>query len=138
MAVRIRMKRMGRRHRPFYRVCVMDSRAPRDGKAIEEVGYYDPMKRDKSERVQLKLERIDYWLSVGAQPSANVATLIKKVKTNDFGKAAPPPPLTPPKEPPAPEPEAAEEQPAGETAEAEATESAEASEEAPEETAAEG
>ncbi len=128
MAVRIRMKRMGRRHRPFYRVCVMDSRKPRDGKAIEEVGYYDPMKRDKSDRVHLKLERIDYWLSVGAQPSDNVATLIKKVKTNSFGTAAAPPPLTPPKEPPpAPEPEAeTEEQPAAEaeTAEAEAEESA--------------
>jgi small subunit ribosomal protein S16 len=113
---------MGRKHRPFYRVCVMDSRAPRDGKAIEEVGYYDPMVRNKAERVKLKLERIDYWISVGALPSDNVATLIKKVKTNTFGTAAAPPPLTPPKERAKPEAEApAEGDAAPETAEAEAT-----------------
>ena len=106
MAVRIRMKRMGRRHRPFYRVCVMDSRKPRNGRAIEEVGHYDPMVRDKARRVELKLDRIDYWLSVGAQPSDKVAVLIKKVKLNKFGTASAPPPLTPPK--PLPEPEPAE------------------------------
>lgn len=106
MAVRIRMKRLGRRHRPFYRICVMDSRVPRDGKAIEEVGYYDPMVRDKAQRVSLRMDRIDYWISVGAEPSENVATLIKKVKTNDFGTAAEPPPITPPKAPPEPEPTA--------------------------------
>ncbi len=113
MAVRIRMKRMGRRHRPFYRICVMDSRKPRDGAAIEEVGYYDPMVRDKSDRVSLKMERIEYWLSVGATPSEKVGVLIKKVKNNKFGTASAPPPLTPPKEP-EPEPEA----PAEEVAEA--------------------
>lgn len=101
MAVRIRMKRLGRKHRPFFRVCVMDARKQRDGKAIEEVGHYDPMVRDKSQRVQLNLERIDYWISVGAQPSEKVAALIKKVKTNTFGTAAPPPPMIPPKAPPA-------------------------------------
>lgn len=110
MAVRIRLKRMGRKHRPFYRVCVMDQRRPRDGKAIEEVGFYDPMVRDKSARTKLDLERIDYWISVGAQPSDNVANLIKKVKTNRFGTAAAPPPMTPPKAPPEPAaPEAAAE-----------------------------
>lgn len=118
MVVRIRMKRMGRKHRPFFRICVMDSQKPRDGKAIEEVGFYDPIVPEKSERVKLKLDRIDYWLSVGAQPSDKVATLIKKVKTNTFGTAAAPPPLTPPKEP---EP-VAEEAAAAEGAEAESTE----------------
>ena len=77
MAVRIRMKKLGRKHRPFFRICVMDSRKPRDGKAIEEVGTYDPMIREKSDRVTLKMERIDYWMSVGATPSDKVATLIK-------------------------------------------------------------
>lgn len=120
MTVRIRMKRLGRRHRPFYRICVMDQRKPRDGAAIEEVGTYDPMVRDKSQRVSLKMERIDYWLSVGAQPSDKVATLIKKVKLNKFGAASAPPPMTPPKEPPVPEPEATEE--VAETAETEITE----------------
>jgi small subunit ribosomal protein S16 len=118
VVVRIRMKRMGRKHRPFFRICVMDSQKPRDGKAIEEVGFYDPIVPEKSERVKLKLDRIDYWLSVGAQPSDKVATLIKKVKTNTFGTAAAPPPLTPPKEP---EP-VAEEAAAAEGAEAESTE----------------
>ena len=97
MAVRIRMKRLGRKHRPFYRICVMDQRSPRDGKAIEELGHYDPMVRNKAERVKLNLERVDYWVSVGAQPSDKVAVLIKKVRTNKWGTAAPPPPLTPPK-----------------------------------------
>ena len=118
MAVRIRMKRLGRRHRPFYRICVMDRQKPRDGAAIEEVGTYDPMVRDKSQRVTLKMDRIDYWLSVGAQPSDKVATLIKKVKQNKFGTAAAPPPMTPPKEPPAPVDEEA-------TADAEAAETVE-------------
>ena len=132
MAVRIRMKRMGRKHRPFYRVCIMDSRAPRDGQAIEEVGTYDPMVTDKSQRVKLNLERVDYWLSVGAQPSENVATLIKKLKTNSFGTAKAPAPLTPPNAPPEPEPEAPE-------ASAEATEgeSSEAADAPAEETAQE-
>ncbi|MBW3541987.1 MAG: 30S ribosomal protein S16 [Planctomycetes bacterium] len=103
------MKRLGRKHRPFYRICVMDQRAPRDGRAIEELGHYDPMVRDKAQRVKLNLERVDYWVSVGAQPSEKVAALIKKVKTNRFGTAAAPPPLTPPKAPPAPEAEAAAE-----------------------------
>jgi small subunit ribosomal protein S16 len=96
------MKRLGRKHRPYFRICVMDSRSPRDGKAIEEVGHYDPLVRNKSDRVRLQMERIDYWISVGAQPSERVATLIKKVKTDSFGKASEPPPMTPPKEPPAP------------------------------------
>lgn len=82
MAVRIRMKRLGRRHRPFFRICVMDSRTPRDGKAIEELGHYDPMVRETDARVVLKPERIDYWLSVGALPSERVAVLIKKYGTN--------------------------------------------------------
>ena len=108
MAVRIRMKRLGRKHRPFYRVCVMDSRSPRDGRAIEEVGTYDPMVPDKAKRVKLDLERIDHWMGHGAQPSHKVGVLIKKVRKNKFGAAKAPPPLTAPKEeekPPEPEAE---------------------------------
>jgi small subunit ribosomal protein S16 len=101
VAVRIRMKRMGRKHRPFYRICIMDSRSPRDGKAIEEIGFYDPMVRVKKDRVKLNLERVDYWIGVGAQPSVNVAALIKKVRTNRFGEAAAPPPMLAPKARPA-------------------------------------
>jgi small subunit ribosomal protein S16 len=73
---------MGRKHRPFYRICAMDVRVPRDGKAIEELGYYDPLVKDEDARAVLKAERIDYWLGVGAQPSEKVRVLIKKYGTN--------------------------------------------------------
>jgi len=106
VSVRIRMKRIGRHHRPFYRICVMDSRVHREGKAIEEIGWYDTSVADKSKRVSIQLDRVDYWVGVGASLSDRVATLVKKVKTNKFGVAAAPPPMTPPKEP-TPEAEAA-------------------------------
>ncbi len=118
MAVKIRMKRFGRTHRPFYRICVMDAQKPRNGKAIEEVGHYDPMIPDKSKRVTINMERVDYWISVGAQPSENVATLIKKIKKNDFGTAKAPAPLIEPKPLPEPEPETTEEAAAESTEEA--------------------
>ena len=120
---------MGRTHRPFYRISVMDSHKKRDGKSIEDIGYYDPMVQDKSQRVSVKEERYDYWISVGAQPSDNVATLIKKLKKNSWTEGAAPPAEIAPKQPePEPEPEA--EAPAEEAAEAsaEATENAEATE----------
>ena len=78
MAVRIRMKQMGRKHRPFYRICVMDARRPRDGRVLEELGTYDPMVPDTDARAVLNGERIAHWLSVGAQPSDKVKVLIKK------------------------------------------------------------
>lgn len=81
MAVRIRMKKLGRRHRPFFRICAIDGRKPRDGRVIEELGHYDPMVRETDARAVLKSERLDYWLSVGAQPSHRVSTLIKKYGT---------------------------------------------------------
>ena len=81
MTVRIRLKKMGRTHRPFFRVCAMDQRSPRDGRVIEELGFYDPMCPETDARAQLKGERIDHWLSVGAQPSDKVAVLIKKYGT---------------------------------------------------------
>lgn len=128
MAVRIRLKRLGRRHRPFFRVSVMDARSPRDGKTIEDLGTYDPMVRKKSDRVQLNMDRIDYWMSVGALPTEKVATLIKKVKENKFGEAAAPPPMTAPKQPepeeaPAEEAAASEDAPAEESGEEKAEES---------------
>jgi len=69
---------MGRVHRPFFRICAMDGRVPRNGKVIEELGYYDPLIKETDARAVLNGERIDYWLSVGAQPSENVKVLIKK------------------------------------------------------------
>ncbi|MGI9518683.1 MAG: 30S ribosomal protein S16 [Pirellulaceae bacterium] len=82
MAVKIRLKKMGRRHRPFFRLCAMDSRSPRDGRVIEELGIYDPMVPETDARAILKGERIDYWLSVGAQPTPKVGVLIKKYGTD--------------------------------------------------------
>lgn len=76
------MKKMGRRHRPFFRICATDGRKPRDGRVIEELGVYDPMVKETDARALLKSERIDYWLGVGAQPSDKVKVLIKKYGTN--------------------------------------------------------
>ena len=78
MAVRIRMKQFGRKHRPYYRICAMDIRRPRDGRVLEELGTYDPLVPDTDARALLNGERIAYWLSVGAQPSDKVRVLIKK------------------------------------------------------------
>lgn len=78
MAVRIRMKMMGRRHRPFFRICAMDARTPRDGRVLEELGTYDPMVPYEDARAVMNGERVKYWLSVGALPTAKVRILIKK------------------------------------------------------------
>jgi small subunit ribosomal protein S16 len=113
--VRIRMKSFGRRHRPFYRICAMDARSPRDGRAIEELGHYDPMVRNKEARTVLNVNRIRYWLSVGAQPSEKVQVLLNKygVKKPAPGEPwqlpeppAPAPAPAAPAEPPAPPPPA--------------------------------
>src|SRR5437867_395269 len=78
VAVRIRMKMLGRKHRPYFRIVAIDSRQPRDGRIIEELGSYDPMVKNTDDRVRLKPERVKYWMSVGALPSERVATLLKK------------------------------------------------------------
>lgn len=75
------MKRLGRKNRPFYRLCAVDQRNPRDGRVLEELGHYDPMCKEIDARAILKGERIDYWISVGAQPSENAVVLIKKYGT---------------------------------------------------------
>ena len=78
MAVRIRMKKLGRKHRMYFRIVAIDGRQPRDGRIIEELGAYDPMIKNTDERVRLKPDRIKYWLSVGAKPSERVEMLFKK------------------------------------------------------------
>ena len=88
MAVCIRMKKLGRSHQPFFRICATDRRAPRDGRVLEELGTYDPRVPETDARAILKTDRIDYWLSVGAQPSEKVAILIKKYGTNGTHVAA--------------------------------------------------
>ena len=82
MAVMIRMKRMGRKHREFYRICATDRRSPRDGRVVEELGTYDPKVPETDARCTLNGERVKYWLSVGAKPSEAVAVLIKKYGPN--------------------------------------------------------
>jgi small subunit ribosomal protein S16 len=78
VAVVIRMKQMGRKHRQFFRICACDERSPRDGRVIEEIGTYDPKVPDTDARAILNQERVAYWLSVGAKPSDKVGVLIKK------------------------------------------------------------
>jgi small subunit ribosomal protein S16 len=82
VAVAIRMKRMGRKHREYYRICATDRRNPRDGRVIEELGTYDPHVPETDARCTLNGARVDYWVGVGAQPSDAVRVLIKKYGTN--------------------------------------------------------
>lgn len=76
--VKLRLKRFGRRHRPFYRLNAIDIRAPRDGRPIEELGTYNPIEKDQQKQVQFNDERVRYWLGVGAQPSETVRSLLRK------------------------------------------------------------
>lgn len=76
MAVRIRMKRIGAKNNPVFRIVVADNRSPRDGKFIEEIGTYQPLK--KGDNFVLDYERAKYWLDKGAQPSETVASFIRK------------------------------------------------------------
>ena len=78
MAVRIRMKKLGRKHRHFFRIVAIDGRQPRDGRVIEELGTYDPSVKDTDARAVLRPDRIKYWMGVGALPSERVQTLLKK------------------------------------------------------------
>ena len=78
MSVKIRMKRIGTKNTPVFRIVVADGRSPRDGKYIEEIGTYQPLK--KNENYKLNLERADYWVTKGAQPSDTVASFIRKAK----------------------------------------------------------
>ena len=78
MAVRIRMKRLGRKHRPYYRIVAIDSRQPRDGRVLEELGTYDPMVKVKENRVILLPDRIKHWMSKGALASEKCTVLFGK------------------------------------------------------------
>ena len=88
MAVRIRMKMLGRKHRPFFRIVAIDHKQPRNGRVLEELGSYDPMVPKTDDRVRLKPDRIKYWMSVGALPSEKVAVLLKKYMAKAEEQAA--------------------------------------------------
>jgi len=75
MAVKIRLKRMGSKKKPFYRIVVADSRAPRDGKFIEEIGYYNPL--TESKEIKVDAEKVNTWIKNGAKPTDTVNRLFK-------------------------------------------------------------
>lgn len=75
MAVKIRLKRMGSKKKPFYRIVVADSRAPRDGKFIEEIGYYNPLTEEKE--IKVDKEKVNTWIKNGAKPTDTVNRLFK-------------------------------------------------------------
>ena len=87
MAVSIKLRREGTRNCPYYKVVVTDSRSPRDGKFIEIIGTYDP--KNPGDNSRIKLDRAEYWMSKGAQPSDTVRSLIKKNKKRVAGASAP-------------------------------------------------
>ena len=74
----LRLKRMGRAHKPFYRLGAMDKRSPRDGRVIEQLGWYDPTAPEGRQHA-IKLDRVRHWLSVGAQPSQTVNDLLRRL-----------------------------------------------------------
>lgn len=78
MAVKLRLKRQGRRNRSFYRIAAVDSRNPRDGAVLEELGWYDPNAKQAEQQLSLDLERVEHWLKVGAQPTETVEALIRR------------------------------------------------------------
>ncbi|MDO4199381.1 MAG: 30S ribosomal protein S16 [Clostridia bacterium] len=79
MAVKIRLRRMGAKKSPFYRVVVADSRSPRDGKCIEEIGYFNPMVEPAE--IKLDMEKVEKWLKNGAQPTERVKSIINSQKS---------------------------------------------------------
>ena len=78
MAVKMRLMRIGRRNRPFYRIAVMDARTKRSGKTIEVIGHYDPLAKDPSKTTVVKKDRAEYWLKVGAVPTETVVSILRK------------------------------------------------------------
>ncbi len=96
MALKIRLARGGSKKRPFYRIVVADVRAPRDGRFIEKIGSYNPLlPKDSEERVNLNVERVEYWLGKGAKPTDRVlrfldaADILKRESRNNPKKALP-------------------------------------------------
>ena len=84
MAMKIRLARGGSKKRPFYRIVAADSRMPRDGRFIEKLGTYNPLlPKDSEERVKMNMERIQYWLNQGAQPTDRIARMLEAAGTRD-------------------------------------------------------
>jgi small subunit ribosomal protein S16 len=79
MAVRIRLSRIGRKNKAFFRVGAYDARTPRNGKCIEQLGWYDPHQVDDAKKIQVDAERVKYWISVGACATPTTYHLLKKI-----------------------------------------------------------
>ncbi len=79
MAVKLRMTRIGRRHKPFFRINAVESRTPRDGRILEKLGHYDPIEKDKDKQIVLDTERVKYWLDKGAIPSETVSQILLRL-----------------------------------------------------------
>lgn len=77
--VRLRMQRLGRTHRPFFRICAVDQRNRRNGAVIENLGWYNPVEADSDKQVELNTERVKYWLGVGAQPSETIEDMLGRM-----------------------------------------------------------
>ncbi len=79
MAVKIRLRRVGKKKQPYYRIVVTDVRSPRDGRFIETIGYYHPLVTDDEKKVKISKEKLENWLKKGAKPSDSVKKLIKSI-----------------------------------------------------------
>lgn len=98
MAIKIRLARAGAKKRPYYHIVVADARSPRDGRFVEKVGSYNPMlPQDNQDRIRLNLDRIKYWLSVGAQPTDRVALFLGKASVIEMPVMRPTPQKSAPK-----------------------------------------
>jgi small subunit ribosomal protein S16 len=84
--VKLRLKRFGRKNHAFWRINAVDHRSPRDGKVLEELGYYDPTNKDKAKQVVIHKSRVEFWLKAGAQPSDTVKQMLPRAV--DAGAAA--------------------------------------------------
>jgi small subunit ribosomal protein S16 len=109
MSIKIRLARAGSKKRPFYRVVATDSRMPRDGRFIEKLGTYNPLlSKENVERVKLNLERVQYWLSKGAQTTDRISRILEKLEVLPKKERNNPLKAKPKKEPKAEEPKAEE------------------------------
>jgi small subunit ribosomal protein S16 len=82
--VKLRLKRFGRKNHAFWRINAVDIRSPRDGKVIEELGFYDPILKDTAKQVFVRKDRVEYWLKAGAQPSDTVRALLKRAQDSSL------------------------------------------------------
>ena len=89
MSVKLRMTRVGKKNRPLFRICAIESREARDGQYLENLGFYDPYIADDLKKFRINKERVEYWLSVGAQPSETLLSFLKMAKVSGLIRQKP-------------------------------------------------